>query len=128
MKLLLDTHLLLWAGAYPERLSADATELLEDGENELLFSSASIWEIAIKFSLGRESFMVEPGELRREFLTNDFRELPVFGEHAVAVATLPPIHKDPFDRLLIAQSIVEGITLLSADALIARYPAPIRLV
>lgn len=128
MKLLLDTHLLLWAAGQPERLSADARVLLEAPENELWFSAASVWEIAIKCGLGREDFRVDVRLLRRGLLENGYRELPVGSEHAVALDSVPPIHKDPFDRLLIAQACVEGITLLTTDAVVAQYPGPIRKV
>lgn len=128
MKLLLDTHLLLWAAGQPERLSADARVLLEAPENELWFSAASVWEIAIKRGLGREDFRVDVRLLRRGLLENGYRELPVGSEHAVALDSVPPIHKDPFDRLLIAQACVEGITLLTTDAVVAQYPGPIRKV
>ncbi len=128
MKLLLDTHLLLWAAGQPERLSADARVLLEAPENELWFSAASVWEIAIKRGLGREDFRVDMRLLRRGLLENGYRELPVGSEHAVALDSLPPIHKDPFDQLLIAQACVEGITLLTTDAVVAQYPGPIRKV
>ena len=128
MKLLLDTHLLLWAVVNPARLSSSAKALIDDPQNEILFSTASIWETAIKHSRGRPEFQVEPDKLRRTLLSSNYRELPIFGEHAVAVGSLPLIHKDPFDRLLIAQSRVEGITLLTGDAWIARYPGIIRPV
>jgi len=128
MKILLDTHLLLWAFVRPELLSSNAHDLISDSDNDILFSTASIWEIAIKHSRRRPEFQTEPGEFRRELLKMGNRELAVLGEHAVAVASLPPIHKDPFDRLLIAQARVEGITLLTSDAAVARYPGPIRLV
>jgi PIN domain nuclease of toxin-antitoxin system len=121
MRFLLDTHLLLWAAGASRRLSHEVRTILEDGQNELFFSTVSIWEAAIKHSRGRAEFQVEPGKFRSALLVNDYRELTIVGEHAVAVARLPPIHKDPFDRLLIAQSIVEGIVLLTADAQIARY-------
>lgn len=127
MKLLLDTQLLLWAAGAPERLSARAKRLLNDADNELLFSAASFWEITIKTGLGRDDFRVEPRVLRRALLDNGYVELPVTSEHAVSVDALPPLHKDPFDRLLLAQSLVEGITLLTADAL-ARYQGPVRKV
>ena len=126
MKLLLDTHLLLWAAGRPERLPPAARRLISDVENELLFSAASLWEIAIKRGLGREDFQVEPRLLRRGLLENGYADLPVTGEHAVALDGLPPIHKDPFDRILIAQAMVEGIALLTVDPLVARYPGPIR--
>ena len=128
MKLLLDTHVLLWAAGQPDRLSAAARALLEDPENELLYSPASLWEIAIKRGLGRDDFQVDVRLLRRGLLDNGYHELAITGAHAVAVDGLPPIHKDPFDRILVAQSMVEGILLLTADSLVARYPAPVRQV
>lgn len=128
MKLLLDTHLLLWAAGQPDRLSADARALLEAPENELWFSAASVWEIAIKRGLGREDFRVDVRLLRRGLLENGYRELPVSSEHAVALDGLPPIHKDPFDRLLVAQAWVEGVTLLTTDAAVAQYPGSIQKV
>lgn len=128
MKLLLDTHLLLWAAAEPEKLSLAALAEIEAADNDLLFSAASLWEVAIKRGLGRADFTVDPRLLRRGLLDNGYHELPVTGEHAVAVDGLPPIHKDPFDRILVAQSIVEGITLLTVDDMVARYPAPVRRI
>ncbi|SNB73316.1 PIN domain nuclease, a component of toxin-antitoxin system (PIN domain) [Arboricoccus pini] len=128
MKLLLDTHVLLWAAGRPERLSPAAQGLMDDLANTLLFSSASLWEIAIKHSLGRADFQVDARLLRRGLLDHGYRELPITGEHAVAIESLPPIHKDPFDRILVAQTMVEGITLLTADSRLAAYPAPIRLI
>lgn len=128
MKLLLDTQLLLWAAGQPERLSARARKLLDDPRNELLFSAASLWEVAIKSTLGREDFQVEPRLLRRGLLDNGYVELPVTSEHAVGIDTLPPHHKDPFDRLLVAQALVEGVVLLTADAQLARYRGPVRKV
>jgi PIN domain nuclease of toxin-antitoxin system len=102
--------------------------MLEHEENVLVFSVASLWEVAIKRSLGREDFRVDPRLLRRGLIDNGYEELPILGQHAVAVDGLPPIHKDPFDRLLIAQSLIEGITLLTMDPLVARYPAPVRAI
>ncbi|HTM95447.1 MAG TPA: type II toxin-antitoxin system VapC family toxin [Croceibacterium sp.] len=128
MKVLLDTHLLLWAAGEPDKLSPDARGLIEDEDNELLFSAASIWEVAIKTGLGRDDFTLDTRLLRRALLDNLYSELPITGEHAAAIAGLPPIHKDPFDRMLVAQSEVEGVTLLTADELVARYPGPIRKV
>jgi len=125
---LLDTHLLLWAAGPIERLSSDARLLIDDPDNELVFSTASIWEIAIKYSRGRDDFRTDPRLLRRGLLDNLYRELSITGEHAVAVASLPPLHRDPFDRMLVAQSLVEGIMLLTTDPLVAQYPAPIRRV
>lgn len=128
MKLLLDTQILLWAAGQPERLSAAARRLLNNPRHELLFSAASLWEIAIKRTLGRKDFRVEPRLLRRGLLDNGYAELPVTGQHAVNIDSLPPLHKDPFDRLLLAQALSEGITLLTADAQLARYRGPVRKV
>ncbi len=128
MKLLLDTQLLLWAAGQPERLSAAARKQLRSPRNELLFSAASLWEISIKRSLGREDFRVEPRLLRRDLLDNGYTELPITSQHAVSIDGLPPLHKDPFDRLLLAQALTEGITLLTGDAQLARYPGPVRKV
>jgi len=126
MKLLLDTHLLLWAAGDPRRLPAAARKLINDSRNELLFSAVSLWEITIKKGLGRADFRVDPRLLRRGLVDNGYAELVITGEHVVAVGSLPSIHKDPFDRLLVAQSIVESITLLTSDPLLAKYPGPIR--
>jgi len=128
VKLLLDTQLLLWAAGQPERFSAVARKQLNNPRNELLFSAASIWEIAIKSNLGREDFSVEPRVLRRGLLDNGYAELPVTSQHAVSIDGLPPLHKDPFDRLLLAQALTEGITLLTGDAQLARYHGPVRKV
>ncbi|RUL78814.1 type II toxin-antitoxin system VapC family toxin [Dyella choica] len=128
MKLLLDTHLLLWAAMGVEHLPADAGRLMSNPDNELFFSVASLWEIVIKRGLGRDDFKVDPRVLRRSLLDNGYQELSIHSEHAVAIDTLPPIHKDPFDRLLVAQAMVEGITLLTADERVAEYPGPIQRV
>lgn len=126
MKLLLDTHILLWAAAEPRKLPADARSLLEDANNELLFSPVSLWEVAIKRGLGRSDFTVDPRLLRRGLLDNGYNELSVTSQHAVAIDSLPPIHKDPFDRMLMAQSLIEGITLVTADPILGQYSGPIR--
>ena len=128
MKLLLDTHVLLWAAGTPRRLPRAARALLEDEANELVFSAASLWEVAIKQQLGREDFRADARLLRRGLLDNGYTELPVTSAHAVALDLLPPLHKDPFDRMLIAQALVEGIMLLTADANLARYPGPIQAI
>lgn len=128
MKLLLDTHLLLWAAGQPKRLPAAARKLLADPDNEPLFSAVSLWEVAIKHGLGRADFRVDARLLRRGLLDNGYGELPMLGEHAVTIDGLPLIHKDPFDRMLVAQATVEGITLLTADPLVAKYPGPVRKV
>lgn len=128
MRFLLDTHILLWASGPTRRLSQAAAALLGDPQNELYFSVANLWEIAIKHGLKRDDFKVEPRTLRHGLLENGYRELTIVSDHAFAVGFLPPIHKDPFDRLLIAQSTVEAITLLTADPIVAQYPGPIRLI
>ena len=126
MKLLLDTHLLLWAASEPEKLPPAALSEIENDDNELIFSAASLWEIAIKRGLGRADFTVDARLLRRGLIDNGYFELPITSEHVIALEGLAPIHKDPFDRILIAQSIVEGITLLTVDYLVSQYPAPVR--
>lgn len=126
MKLLLDTHLLLWAAQGSPRLSRTARKLIDDTENDIFFSAASLWEIAIKSGLGRDDFLVDARILRRTLLDNGYLELPVSSEHAVALGSLPPLHKDPFDRMLIAQAMIEGILLLTVDLQVAGYPGPIR--
>ncbi len=125
MKLLLDTHVLIWAAGFPERLSAGARDIIEDTGNELWFSAASSWEIAIKSALNRKDFAVDARLLRRGLLDNHYEELSIASEHAVATNGLPLVHKDPFDRLLIAQAMIEGITLITADDLVTQYPGPI---
>ena len=121
MKLLLDTHILLWAAAEPEQLSKQAKALIEDPQNQLYFSAASLWEIAIKNKLGRADFKVDLPVLRRNLLDNGFEEIAINGANTLALDTLPPIHKDPFDRILIAQVNVEGITLMTADSTVVEY-------
>ena len=130
MKLLLDTHILLWSAAWDgsERLSATAIDLIQNPENEIWFSPASLWEVVIKHGLARADFTVDPHLLHRGLLDHDYRELAITGEHVLMVGRLPDHHCDPFDRFLIAQAIVEGITLLTSDRLVARYPGPIRRV
>ncbi len=128
MKILLDTHLLLWAAGQPDLLPAAARRWIDNPANELLFSPASIWEVAIKRGLGRSDFQADPRLLRRGLLDNGYSELPILSDHVVAIDSLPPIHKDPFDRLLVAQATAEGIMLLTADSVVAQYPGPVRLV
>ena len=128
MRLLLDTRLLLWAAGASKRLSALTRKAIESPDNSLFFSVASIWEIDIKRRLDRPDFKVDAHLLRRGLLDNGYAELAITGEHALAVEGLPPIHKDPFDRRLVAQAPAEGMTLLTADANVALYPGPIRKV
>ena len=126
MKLLLDTQLLLWAAAEPQRLPAATREMIDDPRNQLVFSAASLWEVAVKSALGRADFRADARLLRRGLIDNGYDELAITGEHAVAIGNLPPIHKDPFDRMLVAQSATEGILLLTADPIVAQYPGPVR--
>lgn len=128
MRLLLDTHVLLWAAVIPERLPPITRTLIEDDEHELHFSAASLWEVAIKFGMGRDDFNVDPRLFRRALLENNYSEVAVTGTHAVAVDLLPPIHRDPFDRLLVVQAQIEAMTLVTADETVGRYPGPIQLV
>lgn len=128
MHLLLDTHVLLWAAGVPERLSDRARALIEDPENHPLFSAASLWEITIKRGLERPDFRVEPEILRRGLVENGYDEVPITSTHAMAVGYLPSIHKDPFDRILVAQAETEGALLLTADDVVANYPGPVRRV
>src|SRR6202140_5367542 len=129
MKLLLDTHLLLWAAGQPRRLSKQARTLIGNPDNELLFSAASLWEVAIKRGLGREDFKADARLLRRGLLDNGYSELPIISDHVVATESLPLMHKDPFDRVLVAQATVEGETLLTIHSLVSQYPgSPIRTV
>ena len=128
MKLLLDTQILLWAAGHPDRLSASARKLLNDPGHDLLFSAASLWEIAIKFAQGRADFTVDPAPFRAGLLANGYLELPVEGRHCLAIPTLPPVHGDPFDRMLVAQAMTEGMQLLTADRRVAEYGGPVRMV
>jgi PIN domain nuclease of toxin-antitoxin system len=128
MRLLLDTHILLWTIAESRRLSSAARALIGKPDNELTFSSASLWEVAIKAKRGRDDFRIDVSSLRRSLFDNDYVELPITGAHAGALGSLPPLHRDPFDRMLVAQAIVEGLTLVTSDSAVAKYPGPIRLV
>jgi len=123
MKLLLDTHMLLWAAA--GTLPKDAEKLLIDIENTLYFSPVSIWEIGIKKGLGRGDFNIDPELLRRELLLNHYHELPVISLHALVACDLPHIHKDPFDRMLLAQARIEGVSLLTSDNTLREYSGPV---
>ncbi len=126
--LLLDTHLVLWAAFEPERLSTKAAKQLRSRETPLLFSLASLWEVAIKTSLGRADFVVDVKTLHQALLTAGFDELPIQAHHLARVANLPWVHKDPFDRLLVAQAIEERMTLLTADATLKAYGRFVRVV
>ena len=125
--LLLDTHLLLWAAFEPARLSSKATKTLQSRETPLAFSLASLWEVAVKSSLGRPDFAVDPGLLHRSLLAEGFVEVAIAAPHLARVTTLPWVHRDPFDRLLVAQAIENKLTLLTADATLKRYGRFVRL-
>ena len=128
MRLLLDTHVLLWALGRPERLGAETRDWLEDPANTVLFSAASIWEIAIKAGLGRPDFPQRPERVAEGARATGFVELPVHGDAAARVATLPPHHRDPFDRLLVAQALHEPARLVTADPLLAPYSELVTLI
>lgn len=128
MKLLLDTHLLLWAAGQPERLSATARSLIDDEDNTLLFSAASLWEVTIKSDLGRADFRVDPRLLRRGLVDNGYLELPITHRHVTSLKGLAPLHRDPFDRMLVAQSVAEGVALVTTDPVVAQYEGLVKRV
>ncbi|MCL2029338.1 MAG: type II toxin-antitoxin system VapC family toxin [Deltaproteobacteria bacterium] len=128
MKLLLDTQMIIWATFWPELLSIQARRLIADEDNEIYFSPASLWEVAIKSALNRPSFQVDSRVLRAQLLESDYHEIAITGLHATAVGDLPLLHKDPFDRLLLAQAKTESISLITSDATLSAYPAPVILV
>lgn len=128
MRVLADSHILAWFAEDDRKLTGEMRSILEDEDNTPFFSSASIWELTIKRALNRDGFNIEPRVLHRALLDNGFHELAVNSRHAFALEALPPIHKDPFDRILIAQATSEGMLLLTSDETIARYNGPIRLV
>ena len=128
MRLLLDTHLLVWSHGTPERLPAALAAMLQDHANTPMCSVASPWELVIKQALGRPDFRVEPAVLRRALLDGGWQELPIQAHHALAVAALPPLHRDPFDRLLLAQASADGLLLITADQQLAAYPGPVLLM
>lgn len=128
MRILLDTHILLWAAYSPGSLPIAARDLLLEPAHALVFSAASIWEVAIKAALGRSDFTADARLLRRALIENGYEELAVTGTHAAAVSDLPALHRDPFDRILLAQARTEGTTLLTADEAVAAYGSPVRFV
>ena len=126
MQLLLDTHLLVWAMGQPERLDPALVRLLEDPVNTPVFSVASLWELVIKRGLDRPDFRLEPPLLRQALLEAGWRELPVEAHHVLVLGQLPALHRDPFDRLLLAQAQADGLLLITADQQLAQYPGPVR--
>ena len=125
MNLLLDTHLLLWAAARDDMMSVEADRLVKASGNTLWFSVASLWEIAIKRALDRPDFQIEASVLRAGLLSNDYREIAVEARHVLALPSLAPIHRDPFDRMLIAQARVEGLAFLTVDRTLVDYGDPV---
>ena len=128
MRVLLDTHVLLWALAQPHRLDAETRATIESGATEVLFSAASIWEIAIKAGLGRADFAVKSAEIARTAVDIGFVELVIRSDAAALVAELPLYLRDPFDRVLIAQAIIEPATLYTADDRLTRYSELVRRI
>ena len=128
MQVLLDTHLLLWAVGDPDRLDPALVQLLEDPMNTPVFSVVSLWEVVIKSALDRPDLQVEPSLLRQVLVEAGWRELVVEARHVLAVAQLPALHRDPFDRLLLAQAQADGLLLITADQQLAQYPGPVRLM
>ncbi|MCL4146349.1 UNVERIFIED_CONTAM: hypothetical protein GTU68_054467 [Idotea baltica] len=128
MRLMLDTHFLIWSVREKERISERLAARLTDPENTLVFSVVSLWEIAIKHGRGRPDFHFDPVVVRPGLLAQGYEEQPITGPQVIATASLPDIHRDPFDRLLVTQAHFEGITLLTSDPLVAQYPGPIELV
>jgi PIN domain nuclease of toxin-antitoxin system len=123
MKLLLDTHAFIWMFDEPEKLSPKASALLADGDNDLILSVASVWEMQIKMQAGKLKLAIPLRQLVREQVqTNELQLLPVVLKHVLTLDSLPTHHKDPFDRLLIAQANVEGVFLVSGDPVFSSYP------
>jgi PIN domain nuclease of toxin-antitoxin system len=120
-RLLLDTHILLWSLFHPERLSVEASDAISDADNEVFFSAASIWEIAIKAALGRADFAHDPVTIVAMAQATGFPEIPVRSTAASLVVRLPLHHRDPFDRLLVAQAMAEGLILCTADPFVEQY-------
>ncbi len=128
MRYLADTHVLLWATVSQAKLSERARALLLDTDNEVYFSAICVWEVALKRSLQRPDFDVDPGQFLSALLAAGFMELPVLSRHAVRLMELPWHHRDPFDRMLVAQAMSEPLTVLTNDAMIAQYPVQVEMV
>ncbi len=127
-RFLVDTQLLLWNAYGSRKLPAKVARLFREGRHEFFYSAASLWEIAIKSSRGREDFSVDPAAVREVLDENGFRDLPVRAEHANAVSSLPQIHGDPFDRMLVAQAGTEAMVFVTSDERLAAYPGAIEVV
>lgn len=128
MRILVDTQILIWAGQGSSRLSRRASAIFDDPANRIIFSAVSVAEVAIKHALRRPDFPVDPRDFRAALLDNEYEELALYGDHACRLLDLPPIHKDPFDRMLIAQALAEGIVFLTADTTLGGYPGRVTLV
>jgi PIN domain nuclease of toxin-antitoxin system len=128
MRILLDTHVLMWVLLEPDRLDRDIHATLEETGNEVLFSAASIWEIAIKYGLRRADFTVAPAEIAQAAIDTGFEELVIRRNAASLVGELPLLHCDPFDRLLVAQAVVEPAELYTMDGRLPSYSQLVRLI
>jgi len=128
MRLLLDTHLLIWALNEPQRLNATTRAILEDQAHEVLFSVASIWEIAIKSANGRADFAIDPQEVLNAAIRTGFIELQIRSDAAVQVGKLPLHHRDPFDRLLISQAMIETVRFYTSDPMLPPYSELVTLI
>ena len=128
MNFLLDTHILIWAAISPHKISSELASLLSDPSNHLYFSSASIWEISVKKSLGKRDFKISSKKLHDGLIENGYRELKVSALHAMEVIKLPFIHRDPFDRILVASAIWENMPLLTNDSTLSPYHSLVRVM
>ena len=128
MKYLLDTHLVLWYLISKDRLSSECLAILNETHNDFVFSVVSIWEVVIKRALKRTDFTIDPQHLRRDLINIGFHELEVNAFHVLEVQHLPAFHRDPFDRLLVAQALNEKMTFLTADKFLAQYSDGIKIV
>jgi PIN domain nuclease of toxin-antitoxin system len=128
VRLLLDTHVLLWAVAASRRLPKSARALIQDQENEVFYSAASVWEVSIKAGLRRSDFEIDVEQFHASLPQAGFSEMPVRAAHSVAVSKLPGLHRDPFDRMLVAQALLEPLVLVTNDEFLAKYPAPVRMI
>ena len=128
MKFLLDTHILIWAAIAPHKISSELSSLLSDPSNYLYFSSASIWEISIKESMGKKDFKVSTKKLHEGLVENGYKEIKVSDLHAMEVIKLPFIHRDPFDRILVATAIWENMPLLTNDSTLSPYHSLVRVL
>lgn len=128
MRVLLDTHVLIWALIDPARLPSEADRIIGDGQNEILFSAVSIWEVAIKVRLGRRGFNFEPDVVLSAAKATGLVELPIDARTGLVLRRLPAVHDDPFDRLLVSQAIDAGVVFLTSDAALPPYSPLVRLV